>query len=868
MPVNQNTKKFFTNTNIEIVIYFLIISSILIVYNQVGNFDFTIIDDNVYVYENNHVISGFSKENIKWAFSFSSDKTYWHPLSWFSHMFDCQLFGLDAGKHHIVNVCFHILNSILLFVVMKMMTGARWRSAFVALLFALHPLAVDSVAWIAERKNLLSSFFWMLTMISYVHYTRSPKFTRYLFTLTIFVLGLLAKPMLVTLPCVFFLLDYWPLRRVDLKSALPTGEYPQVTFSRLIYEKIPFLVFSLSIIGVSMFSLEKHNAVISNDSVSMVLRLSNALVSYVIYLKKMLLPLNLAIFYPFPKTLPVWQITGATLLLLFITLVAIRLLKRMPYIAVGWFWFLGTLVPVIGLVQGGLWPALADRWAYIPLVGIYLAFTWGMVELCKNLKLNKFFLILPASILLIIFAIVSRNQLNYWKDDVSLFKHTQNVTSSNETNNYFIGLAYSKQEKYDLAIDHFTEVLRLKPGYWDCHIAIGFALTKIGNQSQAYNHFAEALRLKPDSFDAHYNIAVVFFEKGDIENAVKHYLAGLRLKPYSEKALVNLGNIYLANGKTTKARDCFNKALKIKPSSVNSHYNLGIILAEQGNINAAIKKYEETLRLDPNFVEAHYSMGNALVTIGKMEEAINHFSRVLKIDPDFEQAHNILGACLAKQGKTDQAIKHYESALKLKPDYAEAHNNLAVALYNNRQIQSSMFHFREALRIRPDYQSAYNNLVAISNSPMMLNVKNNIKNLKAALEQSPKNHALIYNIGLMYSKLGDYSTALTEFQKALTIKPDFFEALDKMAILYVTTKNYDDAIRKYKKMTNLQPDNDTIYYNICCIYAKQENTDESVKFLKKAVDKGFDDWEYLKTDKDLEKIQGTDYYKMLVEKIN
>ncbi len=351
------------------------------VYWQVRDHEFISFDDNTYITENRHVKTGLTQENILWAFRFS-DKggTYWHPLTWLSHMTDCHFYGLNPGMHHTTNLLFHIANTILLFLLFKRMTGALWQSAFVAALFALHPLNTDSVAWVAERKNVLSTFFWILTMLAYVRYTEHPGFFRYMTMFLSFVLGLLSKPMLVTLPCVLLLLDYWPLKRflisdcrfpIESKNEMSPAQTGDRK-SKVLWEKLPLFALSAASVCLSSLSLQRYKNIIFPESVLMTLRIENALVSYVRYILKMICPQNLAFYYPYPDSLPTWQSLGAAILLVIISYLTIRAFRSMPYLITGWLWYLGTLVPVSGLIQAGLWPATADRWAYVPLIGLFI----------------------------------------------------------------------------------------------------------------------------------------------------------------------------------------------------------------------------------------------------------------------------------------------------------------------------------------------------------------------------------------------------------------------------------------------------------------------------------------------------------------
>jgi len=373
-------------TRSEFVVSLFLVVIILVAYWQLPSHEFLSFDDNKYITQNTHVHEGITWKNIAWAFS-NTDFGYWHPLTWLSHMFVFQLVGLKFGMHHLTNLFFHIANTLLLFLVLKRMTGELWQSAFVAAMFALHPLNVESVAWASERKNVLSTFFWMLTILTYVKYTESAGFYRYLLVLFVFVLGLMSKPMLVTLPFVLLLLDYWPLCRINLSQSCfgyqETNKSIQADSSlllvlRLVLEKIPLFILSSICIYFSVLSFQRFNIAISTALVPMKLRIANALVSYVKYITKMVWPQNLTVYYPYPDKLPAWQVIGAALLLICVTFLALRWVKPKPYFAVGWLWYLGTLVPGVGLVQAGLWPAMADRFTYVPLIGLFICIAWSV----------------------------------------------------------------------------------------------------------------------------------------------------------------------------------------------------------------------------------------------------------------------------------------------------------------------------------------------------------------------------------------------------------------------------------------------------------------------------------------------------------
>ena len=529
------------------------------VYWQVVNHDFIDFDDDLYVTRNLYVRDGLTLKGIHWAFSFKDkEKTYWHPLTWLSHMVDCQLFGLRPGLHHLTNLLFHIINGILLFLVLMRMTGVFWRSALVAALFALHPINVDSVAWIAERKNLLSTFFWMLTILTYTLYTERPHFGLYLLTLLVFTFGLMAKPMLVTLPFVLLLLDYWPLGRIgfDPPSAMRKKtealnfslRFDRRIFVRLLLEKLPFIFLSMVSTVISSLSVKDAGNIISTHTVPVTLRFSNALVSYIKYILKMLWPQNFAVFYPYPKMVPMWHSLGALTLICFVSILFVRAINRRPYLGIGWCWYLGTLFPVMGLVQVGLWPAMADRFAYIPLIGVFVIIAWGVHDLTLKWKYRFAGQGIIAAVLIFFLMGVTWNQIQYWENSISIYKHTLSVTTENDIIHNNMGVILVNQNKISEAIDHYNQALKINPGYVRLHNNLGAALIKAGRNLEAIHHFSKALRLKPDYAEAHNNLGNALIKTGRNSEAIRHFSEALRIKPdYAEahNDLVTFKSVYM-----------------------------------------------------------------------------------------------------------------------------------------------------------------------------------------------------------------------------------------------------------------------------------------------------------------------------------
>jgi tetratricopeptide (TPR) repeat protein len=811
----------------DILVCLLLVLATAAVYGQVRSHAFVNYDDTQYVSENLYVRSGLSLKSISWAFSFSfKDRTYWHPLTWLSHMLDCQLFGLRPGAHHLTNLFFHIANSLLLFLVFKRMTESFWRSAFIAALFALHPINVDSVAWVAERKNVLSTFFWILTMLTYAYYSKQPSIFKYFLVLLTFALGLLAKPMLVTLPFVLLLLDYWPLGR--LRFGGPAGERSPIV--SLVLEKVPLLVLALISIYLASLSLQKGEVIISTGTVPLDLRMANALVSYVRYLGKMIWPRDLAFFYPYPTSLlPLWQIIGAGLFLICISILTIRPLRSKPYLAIGWLWFMGTLVPVSGLMQGGLWPAMADRWAYVPFIGLFIVIAWGVPDVLDGWRYKKMGLPAMAAAFLLVLMATTWLQTRYWTNSLTLCEHALNVT-----------------------VDNYV-----------AHNNLGVSLEEQDRTEEALGHYSEALRIRPDSVVAHVGLGNLLRNQGEIAGAIGQYSEALRINPDSVRALNNLGVTLMEQGRSAEAIRRFSKSVRIKPDYVDGYNNLGLALAKLGRTSEAIANYSEALRISPDSVKTLNNLGLAFAKLGRTAEAIRHYSEVLRIDPNHAVAHNNLGLVLAEQGDTNDAIIHYNESLRINPGVAEVHTNLGAALLKQGKLDEAILHFREALRIKPSSAEAHDNLEKVLAARRK--IKEDISKFQKALRTMPQNPAIHYQLGNLYKTDGQLTDAIDQYQKALSIQPGFVPALINLAGVYLTKEEYGKAISVWMNIIRLRPESPGTYYNIACIYAKQNRIEESIDWLKKAIEKGYENWDLIKTDKDLENIRGSSYYREITK---
>ncbi len=515
--------------SLVILIYLALALSTIAVYWQVRNFGFINFDDNFYVYENPHVVNGLTVGNVIWAFT-TGHASNWHPITWLSLMLDCQLFGLNPGLMHLENVLLHIVNTLLLFAVFKRMTGSLWPAAFVAAAFAIHPMHVESVAWIAERKDVLSAFFWLLTLAVYIRYVERPSVFRYTATLTIFTIGLMAKPMLVTLPLILLLLDYWPLQRKISRH--------------LLVEKIPFFILS-AISSVITFLVQNRGGSVSDiDTLPYKYRIANAFLSYARYIGKLFRPSNLAVFYPFDAhRFPLWQIVLCALFLVVISAVVLRLRKNYGCLPTGWFWFLGTLIPVIGLVQAGP-QSYADRYTYIPYIGLFIMIAWSLPQILAKLPHRKIVLAISMLTALTVIGISAHKQTTYWNNSFTLFSHALEATNNNYLAHNCLGQELYRQAKFAPAIEHFNKALQIKPNYTNAIISLGCVSTDRGDLKQAIDYFQKALNLKPDSADAHTNLGIALQKYGRFNDAIIHIRRSLQIEPDNPVTMNNLAWLF------------------------------------------------------------------------------------------------------------------------------------------------------------------------------------------------------------------------------------------------------------------------------------------------------------------------------------
>lgn len=604
-----------TNGRVKTGICILLTALTLMVYWQVGGFGFIGFDDGLYVSDNSNVKAGLTRGSVAWSFSFEDkDKTYWHPLTWLSHMLDVELFGLQAGPHHLTNVALHLVNTLLLFLVLARLTAAPWRSGLVAAFFAVHPINVESVAWVAARKNLLSTTLWMMTTWTYIYYAKHPGMTRYLTLTLVFLLGLIAKPMLVTLPCTLLLLDFWPLRRLRfaVQESSPGGSqtsgfaFPAARrLWGLLLEKFPLLLLSVLVSWLATDSMKYTGAVIPFEAVPLALRVQNALVAYVTYIAQIIWPAHLAVFYPYPEAVPSWQTGLAVLLLITVTGYACLWRQKRPFFIFGWLWFLGTLLPVSGMIQVGLWPALADRWAYIPSIGLFIIIVWGGHEhLWRwSAQAARSGVVAVAMVVIISLAWVSHRQVAVWENDISLFGHALDHTEGNFVAHNNLGAELYRQERLEKALFHFHEAVRINPNYFFAYNNIGIDSLKHEQLEEAEKWFAKALAVNPRFADGQKQMAATKFKLKKVKEALDHY----------------------------------SLAVEIDPQDKTVHNDFGCVLMAIGQPGRAVHFFRNALRLDPNYADANHNIGVAYFHLGQGEKAARHFEKALAIRPEYAQ---------------------------------------------------------------------------------------------------------------------------------------------------------------------------------------------------------------------------------------
>lgn len=782
----------------------------LLVFAPVRHYDFVTLDDPVYVSQNPHVADGLTWRSVSWAFS-TFHAGYWIPMVWLSHELDVQLYGMNPGLHHVTNVLLHILNTILLFFLLRRITGAPGRSAFVAALFAIHPLHVESVAWVTERKDMLSTLLLFLTLHAYARYAHQPRGDRRLMVVLFLGIGLMAKPMLVTVPFMLLLLDVWPLRRVSF-AAFPPSEPrsspprdPRSVWLRLIREKLPLFALAAASSVITFIAQQRSGAVSGFDAAPLSLRVENALVTAVTYLADMIWPRHLAAFYAYPESIPGLRVAGAVVLLVGISVVAVRAAPRRPYLLVGWFWYVGTLLPVSGLVQVGQ-QARADRFTYVPLIGIFILVAWGIPDLLLGRTYRRRVVPVAAALAILGCTISAREQVRYWENSTVLWNRSLEV-QNNYLAHYALGKILRIEGRLSEAVAHFTEALRLKPENPEIHDEMGLALAAQDNISGAIDCFREAVRLKPDFVKGLSDLGIALSKQGKLDEAVALYFDVLRRKPDFAEVHDALGSALTGQGKVAEGIAHLTEALRLKPDLAGAHRHLGLALARNGQTSQSIAHFTEALRLEPNMWEAHNNWGLALAEQGRVGDAIVHYNEALRLKPDSYETHNNLALALAGQGKLGEAIAHLSEAVRLKPDFAAAHKNLGLALSDQGKISDAIAHYAEALRLKPDYAEAYNDLgLALSKQGRLGEA---IAQYTEALRLKPDMWMAHINLGLVLADHGRANEAIAQFSEAVRLRPDSDFAHLCLGTTLARIGKVDEAIRQFTAALKINPNNQT-----------------------------------------------------------
>jgi tetratricopeptide (TPR) repeat protein len=696
---------------------------VLAAFEPIRHNEFIAYDDNDYITDNSHVKSGLTWKSVTWAFT-SGRASNWHPLTWLSHMADIELFGLNPLGHHLHNLLLHTASTVLLFLLLHSMTGAVWPSAFVAMVFGIHPLRVESVAWAAERKDVLSMLFFLLTIAVYLVYVKRVGISRYLLVMLCFALGLMAKPMLVTLPVVLLLLDIWPLKRVSKNKI------------RLMAEKIP--LFGLAIAScIVTYIVQKAGG--SVNAIPLQTRIPNALSSYTAYLGKFFWPRNLAVLYPYPgPNYPLWPSLAASLFLIVFCVIAFYCYSRKSWFFTGWFWYVITLIPVIGLIQVGN-QSIADRYTYLPSIGILILLAWSAAQFSSSWRHQKLILGVLSALAAIGMTVCTRNQISYWKNSISLFEHTLAITQYNPVIHNNLGWVFWKKGNHAEAFEHIQKALQFSPNFADANINMAALLLERKEHDKAMDYLHRVLKAKPNNFQANYTMALVLVDLKQYDQAAQYLLI----------------------------------ALKNTQNSADIYYKMGVIQNTQNKNKEAIASYEQAITLNPKHFLAFNDLGALKYQQGLYEEAVGYFRRCLEINPNYAQAYCNLALVLQKQNKFEEAVLYNRKALEIEPENPETWLNLALTQEDMGQFQSASDSYHKVLQFDPNSIGAMNNLAWI----LAVNPDTQIQKPSEAISlaqracslTSFKNADILDTLAAAYASDRQFKQAIETAQKAMDL---------------------------------------------------------------------------------------------------
>jgi tetratricopeptide (TPR) repeat protein len=752
------------------VCYVLLFGTLLLFNTTLQN-GFLDLDDPDYVTLNTHVLKGVSTEGLRWAFT-TGDSANWHPLTWLSLMLDAECYGDFAPGFHFTNNLLHALNAVLAFLVLLKMTRNIWPAAICAALFAWHPLRVESVAWVAERKDVLSGLFFWLTLLAYAHYTerREDKGAKtagfYVAALLLFACGLMSKPMLVTLPFLLLLLDFWPLQRWIANDNW-------VVILKLGREKIPFFMLSAASCVITFLVQKNWGAVVESEPASE--RLANAIVAIVRYAGKFFWPENLAIVYSLPQHWAVSIVTASATLILGITALAITQMRRRPWLFVGWFWLIGMLVPVIGVVQVGL-QAMADRYTYLPMVGLQIALLWTL----RELKFPVFLKAAAVSIALAGCVMLTWTQIGFWKSPQTLYAHTLAVTKDNYLADDYLGTALLNSNRfYDAAI-YFRRAIELKPDFNDAYFKLGTTLANDGKTADALTTYEQLREINPRYALADYNIGILLLAENRTAEAISCFNSALGKKKGYDPAYVALGTAEARLQNSAAAIGYFQKALALKPDNAVAEYNLANALTDAHREQDALSHYQKAVALKPDFADAQCNWGNALGTLGQPAEAMEHFRHALVLDPQNEDACFSLATAFEDLKNVSAAARCYQRVLSLDPQNATAHYNLATIWLNENHCADALEQFTATTALQPDNDSAF--LGAGLAEEEMGHSERATEDYRRAIVIAPDNMQAHCCLGIALRRTGKYTEAIAEEESALRLDPHFPGLQEQLAL--------------------------------------------------------------------------------------
>ncbi|MBF0100943.1 MAG: tetratricopeptide repeat protein [Desulfobacterales bacterium] len=678
----------------------ILLLAIFIAYSQVRTYPFVLYDDQAYIVNKFRIQTGLSWNNLIWALR-STEEGNWHPLTWMSHMLDCQLFGLNAGGHHLMNLLIHILNTLILFHALFKMSREYWPSILATAFFALHPVNVETVVQIAQRKNLLCSFFLALSLYSYAYYVDKETLSRYIWLIIAYSLGLMSKPMIVTLPFLLLLLDIWPLQRINSFS------FKKLTI--IVLEKIPLMLLSIIASILTYYAQNQAGATKMLGPVSMILKLSNVAMAYWRYLYNLFFPFNLSFFYQYPTHQHIIAVVISVLGLCLISFLAIFYINKIPWLFTGWFWFLGTLIPVIGLVQVGD-QHIADRYAYIPFVGTYLIISWFVFSIVKKYKLFSRIISVGCIIILIYFLVLTQKQTTYWSSNELLFTNAIQIDPDNYIAHYNLAVHFQEQHKKEEAKTHYREVIRIKPNHVDSINNLAVLLQEEGKGNEAIELYKRAISIDPKFEMPYLNLANELKKRGEFKEAEILYLKGYILAPNNTDILKTIGNFFMEMNKYKQAMIFFERTFNINPSDIVTIKQIALLLSMMGRFSEAIGQYEHALTIYPNDATIWYNMGIVMETSKRYKEALIYYSKSVELDPNYADANYAMGVQLSRIGKLETALKYFKKSLEITPNNAQLWDDIGKCLLSLGRIDESINAFNHAISIDSQNQDFLHNL--------------------------------------------------------------------------------------------------------------------------------------------------------------